>query len=183
MKDRFWIVKDEENYFEKMLADYFEKNKDRVMDVKFKYNDGVEGLGYSELKDVIKNDGDVFKIKLNSITKKRNCIIHGWDEKEDEIFKMCCLKFGCGNYSEIIKGKYLISKNRQQMYNRLKKLLTLEAVKPWNNVHLDFNSFYLDNDERSSYNRMDFGMKVKFAQSFEAKKEDYEDLEIPYYRR
>ena len=80
----------------------------------------------------VKFDNDVFTFKISLLKKKKPLAIVGWDDKEEEIFKLCCLKFGCGMYSPIIKKKLLVGKNRQQMYNKLKKLLGFPAIRPWN---------------------------------------------------
>ena len=119
-------------------------------------------------------------MKLNSV--KCNTSL-SWNDEEENIFKLCCLKYGCGDYNSIIKGRHLVSKNRQQLYNKLKKLLGLKTVKAFNKIHVNFDNFKLSEEEIYKFNEhMSFEEQVNFAQCFNDEV-NYENIEIPYYRR
>ena len=112
------------------------------------------GLGFEDEREESKRilfRNEFWRYNINRLFGASVETIQNWTNEEEEVYKKCILKYGCGNYSVILKKRYLIGKNKEQLYNKLKKLLGFVAVTPWHDVHVDFTKFHLTEKQRKEY--------------------------------
>jgi N6-adenosine-specific RNA methylase IME4 len=76
-----------------------------------------------------------------------------WTEIEEQILRLCILKYGSGCYSKIINNKHL-SRNKQQIYNKVQRWLNTQALSQYRGIHLELN-------EVREYNLKHFGEKYR----------------------
>ena len=123
-------------------------------------------------------------------TDRESMNTHGWLPIELRILKLCILKYGVGNYKQMLGRLHIPSKNKAQLYARTQRLLGVQAIREYHGIKLDVDEvkkdnkcrygteYYIAREERDETDiaKLRDNNKIKYERKAAA------TIEIPYFR-
>lgn len=61
----------------------------------------------------------------------------GWNEEEIKVLRLAIMKFGLGNWTELIEGGYLPGKSISQLNNQVRRMLGQQSSAEFAGLHID----------------------------------------------